>query len=222
MRSRHTHLPGTLGSSLAAATVLMALVSSTSPVAAQGSGTDPRGVYVGSYVCSQRQMSAQLTIESAESTALQGLFTFYAPGGDPARPLGTSRMNGTFNPAARSLQLRPGAWVTSPGVYTAIPLNGSLDGTGRITGNIPSPGCSTFELTRDEEASRRMVAASTARAQEAASAPGFFQARTEQERCQALAKWYSRFRREYVQLDARLQPVACKHPSRPIGQSVQR
>src|SRR5262249_28599779 len=156
----------------------------------------PRGVYAGSYICSQRQLSAQLTIESAQSTSVEGVFTFYAPGSDPARPLGAFRMTGTFNPATRSLQLRPGAWVTKPGVYSAIPLNGRLDGTGRITGNIPSPGCTTFELTRDEEASRRIVSASTARAQEVASAPGFFQARTEAEKCQALAKWYSRFRSE--------------------------
>ena len=108
VRSGKPNLLSALGSTLALATVLVAMVFSTKPAAAQGSATDPRGVYIGSYVCSQRQMSAQLTIESAQSNAVEGVFSFYVPSGDPARPLGAFRMTGTFNPATRSLQLR--AW----------------------------------------------------------------------------------------------------------------
>ena len=203
VRSGKPNLLSALGSTLALATVLVAMVFSTKPAAAQSSGIDPRGVYVGSYICRQRQMSAQLTIESLQSSAVEGAFSFYAPGGDPTRPLGSFRMTGSFNFGDRVASTAPRRVDNESGRRHSDSNQWECGTAGRrITGTIPAPGCSTLELTRDEEASRRLLSQSTERLQQVAAAPGFFQARTQEERCQALAKWYSRFRSEYVQVDA--------------------
>jgi hypothetical protein len=58
----------------------------------------PGGVYSGSYVCNQRQISLQLFLEPKGAAQLSGLFTFYTPGSDPLQPIAPSGWLAHSNP----------------------------------------------------------------------------------------------------------------------------
>jgi len=64
-----------------AAVVSFGLAAFSNPLQAQTAGPDPAGVYVGSYICNQQQMSLRLTLEPPTGGDLSAVFAFHLPGG---------------------------------------------------------------------------------------------------------------------------------------------
>lgn len=171
---------------------------------AQTTASDMHGVYTGTYVCSQRQMSLTLELESAAGrNGLAGTFTFSSPGGNPDAPLGAFRLAGTFDLPTRAIRMQPREWVKRAPLYQAVGLSGTWDpSTGTISGTISGPGCSKFQVTRDASATARLEKLAADRAARYDDAPtALAEARSPEEQCLVLGKWLSRFKREYPDLD---------------------
>jgi hypothetical protein len=160
-------------------------------------------VYSGSYVCSQRQISLQLALEPGGPGGLAGVFTFYMPGGDAQKPIGAFRLAGSFDPQTRTLRMQPREWVKPAPMYIPVGLSGTLDSSGStIKGTIAGPGCTTFEVSRDAQATSRLATVAAERASRYDNAPtSFAQARTPDEQCLVLGKWLSKLKREYPNAD---------------------
>ena len=172
---------------------------------AQTTPPEISGVYSGSYVCGQRQISLQLGIEPGRPGGVAGLFTFYMPGGTAENPIGSFRLTGSFDPRTRTLRMQPREWVKRAPMYVPVGLSGTLDASGTtIKGTIAGRGCTTFEVSRDAAATSRLASAAAERASRYENAPtSLAQARTADEQCLVLGKWLSKFKREYPDLDLR-------------------
>jgi hypothetical protein len=172
---------------------------------AQRPGGQPeiQGTFTGSYVCNQRQISLQLSLEPKGTSQLAGIFTFYTPGTDPSKPLGAFRVDGTFEPTTGVFRLLPTSWVKPAMGYMTVGLTGTYDAaSGKVKGNLQAPGCLPFELARDENATRRAAEEAAAREKRFANAPtSLSQARDPAEQCLVVGKWYSRFKSEYADTD---------------------
>jgi len=186
-----------------AAVVSFGLAAFSNPLQAQTAAPDPAGVYVGSYICNQQQMSLQLTLEPPTGGDLSAVFAFYLPGGTASPPLGAFQMKGTFDPASGAFRLRPGSWIKAAPGYRPVALSGSYDArTGRLTGRIQGYGCTTFDVRRDETATARVRGEVAERAERYVNAPtALAQARGFEEQCLVFAKWAAGFTREYPELD---------------------
>ena len=182
--------------SLTAVTVIVATVS-------QSSTQDLRGIYTGTYVCSQRQFGLQLSFEPRSASQLSVVVTFFTPGGEAAQPLGAFRADGTFDPPTGAFRLQPTSWIKPALTFTMFAFGGTYDAaSGRVKGAIQAPGCTGFEAARDEQASRRLAAAASAADAQFANAPtSLAAARGPAEQCQVIGKWYSRFKKEFPTLD---------------------
>jgi hypothetical protein len=194
------HRPRTVGTLAVSLCVLWVVPPS---VAAQPAGSEIRGVYTGSYVCTQRQISLQLALEPETSGAVTGVFTFFMPGGSAENPVGAFRVAGSFDRATRTLRMQPREWVKRAPLYMPVGFSGTFDASGStIKGTIAGPGCTTFEASRDAQATARLAKAAADRASRYDSAPtSLAQARTPDERCLVLGKWVSKLKREYPDTD---------------------
>jgi hypothetical protein len=191
------------GATVALIVLFASLEASPRALAEQAAPPDIRGVYTGSYVCSQRQISLQLSLEPGAPGALAGVFTFYMPGGDAQKPVGAFRLAGSFDPQTRTLRMQPREWVKPAPMYIPVGLSGTLDASGTtIKGTIAGPGCTTFEVSRDAQATGQLAKAAADRASRYDNAPtSFAQARTPDEQCLVLGKWLSKLKREYPDAD---------------------
>ncbi len=196
-RGFHVVLAGAL------AVLFASLPALAPPLSAQAAPSEVRGVYTGSYVCSQRQISLQLALEPGGPGGLAGVFTFYMPGGDAQKPVGAFRLAGTFDPSTRTLRMQPREWIKPAPMYIPVGLSGTLDASGStIRGTIAGPGCTTFEVSRDAQATGQLAKAAADRASRYDNAPtSFAQARTPDEQCLVLGKWLSKLKREHPDLD---------------------
>jgi hypothetical protein len=177
--------------SLTAASLVIAAVQTTTP--------DLRGIFTGTYICSQRQFGLQLSFEPRSPSQLTAVVTFFTPGTDASQPLGTFRADGTFDPATSAFRLQPTSWIKPATTFTMFAFSGAYDAApGRVKGTIQAPGCTGFDATRDEQASRRLAAEAAAQDAMFANAPtSLAAARGPAEQCLVIGKWYSRFKREF-------------------------
>jgi hypothetical protein len=187
------------GSALAA----LVAVHAQAALAQAPPGSEIQGVYTGHYICSQRQTSLQLTLEAGGPPGVSGVFTFFPPGGDAAKPTGAFRVAGTFDPQTNSLRLQPREWVKPAPLYMTVGLSGTYDrASSTIKGTIAAPGCVSFEVKRDPSATARIAEAAASRVSRYENAPtALSQARTPDEQCLTLGKWLTKFTREYPDVD---------------------
>jgi hypothetical protein len=114
------------------------------------------GVWEGSYTCLQGLTRLKLVINAKSTTDIDAVFMFSAHPRNPNVPSGRFRMEGTlesFNSPEMPdlLDLRGTAWINQPTGWFMVDLRGDVSPSQRkITGNIPQPGCTTFELVKRE------------------------------------------------------------------------
>jgi hypothetical protein len=114
------------------------------------------GVWEGSYTCLQGLTRLKLVINAKSTTDIDAVFMFSAHPHNPNVPSGRFRMEGTlesFNSPEMPdlLDLRGAAWINQPTGWFMVDLRGDVSPSQRkITGNIPQPGCTTFELVKRE------------------------------------------------------------------------
>ena len=62
---------------------------------------------------------------------------------------GQFKMSGTYTPGTRHLHLTAGEWISRPGNYTTVDLDGKVSADGKtFSGTATGPGCSTFSVHR--------------------------------------------------------------------------
>lgn len=102
----------------------------------------------GVYDCPQGRTGLTLTLEPADP-GVTALFHFYADPSNPGIPEGCFAMSGTLDPGTGRLELRAGQWLLRPDNYYAVDLTGQVSpDRQRLQGEIPSPGCTVFDLSR--------------------------------------------------------------------------
>jgi hypothetical protein len=183
--------------------MLLVVVLLVHPTKARADAPPPSGIFSGTYICSQRQFGLQLTFEPRSASQLSAVVTFFTPGGDAAQPLGAFRADGAFESATGAFRLQPMSWIKPATTFMMFAFTGTYDAAaGRVKGAIQAPGCTGFEAARDEQASQRLAAETTAREAQFANAPtSLSQARGPAEQCLVIGKWYSRFKKEYPEMD---------------------
>lgn len=114
------------------------------------------GIWEGSYTCLQGLTKLKLLVDARSKTDIDAVFMFSAHPQNPGVPSGRFRMAGTlqtFNSLDMSdlLNLRGVSWINQPSGWIMVDLKGDVSPSRRqIIGNIPQPGCSTFELEKRE------------------------------------------------------------------------
>jgi hypothetical protein len=114
------------------------------------------GTWEGSYTCHQGLTRLKLVIDAKSTTDIDAVFMFSAHPQNPNVPSGRFRMEGTletFNSPdiPDLLDLKGTAWMNQPSGWIMVDLRGDVSSSKqRIVGNVPSPGCSTFEVTKKE------------------------------------------------------------------------
>ena len=102
----------------------------------------------GVYDCPQGRTGLTLTLEPAD-TGVTALFHFYADPSNPGVPEGCFAMSGTLDPGTGRLELRAEQWLLRPYNYYTVDLTGWVSpDRQRLQGEIPSPGCTVFDLSR--------------------------------------------------------------------------
>lgn len=112
------------------------------------------GTWEGSYICPQGLTRLKLLINAKSTTNIDAVFMFSAHPRNPGVPSGRFRMEGTLevfdSPEMPDLlDLKGTAWINQPSGWFMVDLKGDVSSSKRkITGNIPQPGCSTFEVVK--------------------------------------------------------------------------
>jgi hypothetical protein len=112
------------------------------------------GIWEGSYICPQGLTRLKLVINAKSTTSIDAVFMFSAHPSNPGVPSGRFRMEGTLgvfdSPEMPDLlDLKGTAWINQPSGWFMVDLKGDVSSSKRkITGNIPQPGCSTFEVVK--------------------------------------------------------------------------
>jgi hypothetical protein len=110
------------------------------------------GEWRGSYICAQGETALKLTVTPAKTDAIEARFDFGPLPRNPDVPKGAYAMQGTFDPASRRMVLNGVKWIDAPLMYVMVDLDGRMDAAGNlITGKVPGPGCTVFELRRDAQ-----------------------------------------------------------------------
>lgn len=106
--------------------------------------------WIGVYTCGQGLTALELTITHDPAThTLQAVFSFSEHPWNPGVPSGAFTMTGTFDPADSSIQLTQKAWLQQPPSYVMVDLAGVYHPAKQtISGNVATPGCTTFDLKR--------------------------------------------------------------------------
>jgi hypothetical protein len=114
------------------------------------------GTWDGSYICRQGLTKLRLVIEAKSTTEINAVFLFSPHPQNPNVPSGRFRMVGTLEVFNSSdipdlLDLKATAWINRPSGYETVDLRGDISKSQRkITGNVITPGCSTFEVIKRE------------------------------------------------------------------------
>lgn len=110
------------------------------------------GGWHGKYVCAQGVTSLRLGITRQPKDRIAATFRFGPLPENPAVPVGSYKMEGSFDPKTRRIQLKGIKWIDATSGYLMVDLDGRLDPKGlRLTGKVPFPGCTWFDLERDAE-----------------------------------------------------------------------
>jgi hypothetical protein len=106
------------------------------------------GTWTGSYTCSQGDTGLRLVIQAAPDGTLAATFNFYALPDNPDVPSGSFTMTGTYS--AAGVDLIHDQWISQPAGYEMVDLSSGppVQGGTALTGNVTTPGCSTFTVTR--------------------------------------------------------------------------
>jgi hypothetical protein len=114
------------------------------------------GVWEGSYMCRQGLTRLRLVIQAKSTSEVGAVFAFSAHPQNPNVPAGSFKMSGSlkvFNAVnvPDKLDLRATSWIRQPPGYSTVDLRGEVSPSrSKITGNVLFPGCTTFEVVRQE------------------------------------------------------------------------
>jgi hypothetical protein len=159
------------------------------------------GVYEGALIAQKRQFFAQLRLNRDGPNELSGELIFSATASD-SQPLGSFKLKGTFDPANTTFKLSSGGELTSSDGLILATADGNFEpGSGKIRAQL-SPTDGTLELTRNAKKTAELQAKSTERAKRLAQSPvSLEQAKTDDERRDAIVRWFRRLKQEYPDLD---------------------
>jgi hypothetical protein len=159
------------------------------------------GVYNGSLSANKRQFFAELQVNSEGADKLSALLSFSATGSD-TQLLGSFKLKGKFDPTTNVFKLSSGGELTSSDGLILAAANGNFDpASGKIHAQL-TPGDGTLDLSRNAQKTAELQAQSGESARRLSEGPvSLAQARTEQERRDAIIRWFSRLRAEYPEID---------------------
>lgn len=112
------------------------------------------GTWEGTYVCSQGLTRLKLIIKAQNETDIDAVFIFSAHSSNPSVPSGSFRMKGSFDnfnspDIPNLLSLDGTSWIDGSSGYQTVDLKGNISSSRRkITGDITTPGCSTFSVVK--------------------------------------------------------------------------
>lgn len=162
------------------------------------------GVWSGYYRCSNTPIRLDLVLEQ-QNAQLQGLFLFYLSSGDT--PSGAFTLSGRVDENAGTLVLEPGEWQKRPIGFTAVGLSGQYEGN-QITGTISFNQCGNFQVTKNLERTEELLAQVERSKRLWEKAPtALAEAQNETQQCIAVAKWASKLKAEYPDLDLSHTPL---------------
>ena len=108
------------------------------------------GRWQGEYFCGEGLSRLTLDINAEDPFNIDAIFRFREHEDNPGVQPGVYAMKGTFDPATRALRLNDIAWITRPGKYNAVDLQGTLSSDGeRISGNVLYPTCTSFTVVKE-------------------------------------------------------------------------
>jgi len=159
------------------------------------------GLYEGTLTSNKRQFFARLRLKRDGANDLSGLLDFSATASD-AQPLGSFKLAGKFDPANNRFQLSSGGALTSSGGLILATANGNFDPTkGEIRAQL-TPNDGILELTRNREKTAELQAKGAEDMTRLSQGPvSLAEAKTEQERRDAIVRWFSRLKTEYPDID---------------------
>jgi len=162
------------------------------------------GVWSGYYRCSNTPIRLDLVLEQ-QNTQLQGLFLFYLRSGDT--PSGAYTLSGQVDEKAGTLVLEPGEWQKRPIGFTAVGLSGQYEAN-QITGTISFNQCGNFQVAKDLERTEQLLPQVERSERLWEKAPiALAEAENETQQCIAVAKWASKLKAEYPDLDLSHTPL---------------
>jgi hypothetical protein len=115
------------------------------------------GIWEGTYTCTQGLTALKLVITAKNTTEVDAVFLFSPHPQNPNARSGRFRMKGNleiFNSREIPdlLDLKATTWINRPSDYITVDLRGDVSSSKRrITGNVLTPGCSTFDVVKREE-----------------------------------------------------------------------
>jgi hypothetical protein len=146
------------------ATAAMPLVGNCTPTQVKNSTVHSKsiasqaaflsGTWEGTYVCRQGLTRLKLVIKAQSETDIDAVFLFSAHPNNPSVPSGSFRMKGSFESfnspdIPNLLSLDGTSWIDGSSGYETVDLKGNISSSKRkITGNITTPGCSTFSVVK--------------------------------------------------------------------------
>lgn len=142
-------MPGTSAMRLVFALLAFAV---TAPVARAQANWEIAGEWRGGYICNQGLTALRVSIEhDAKGDGVTATFRFGPDASNPGVPEGAYRMRGSFGETDKRLRLHAVSWIRQPAGYVMVDLDGLMRGSGLyISGDVIGPGCSDFDLLRDE------------------------------------------------------------------------
>jgi hypothetical protein len=130
---------------LVATSAANASVSKSPTPAAERSAAVISGDWEGRYTCSQGLTGLDLKI-SRKGTSLRATFNFYPLTSNPAVPVGSYTMTGTYHSASK-IVLHGHKWILQPPGYVLVGLTGEITGK-KFHGTAQGPDCTTFSLAK--------------------------------------------------------------------------
>jgi hypothetical protein len=178
-----------------------ATTNATPAAEAKVNPNDITGVYEGALTAEKKQFFAQLRLSREGTNDLSGELIFSATAADQ-RPLGSFKLNGAFDSANNTFKLSSGGELTSSYGLILATADGNFDpGSGKIRAQL-TPRGGTLELTRNENKTAEFQAKSTESTKRLVEGPvGLAQARSDDERRDAIVRWFRRLKQEYPDLD---------------------
>lgn len=116
------------------------------------------GDWIGTYTCRQGLTGLTLSLAGHSDGRVDAVFSFYPVQSNPLVPRGSFTMRGKYSrwdgPMHRSgsvghllLEARESGWINRPADWLTVDLDGIVDlDASTYTGDVPTPGCTTFSL----------------------------------------------------------------------------
>lgn len=101
-------------------------------------------LWAGDFECVQGRTNVMLRVIDARDMRVRLLFAFQKP---EAAAVGQYLLAGTYDEETGRVELSPGVWLSDPGDYIAVGLEGRLSSDGQsFTGQIKHPDCGAFRI----------------------------------------------------------------------------